>query len=203
MTSSATEHLNARPPLSVSIVLAVTGALGLLASFALTVEKFVTLTNPTAALSCDFSLLVQCGKNLASPEGSVLGFPNPLIGIAGYATVIAVSAGLLAGARYARWFWLLLNAGLLGAIAFVGWLISVSIFTLGTLCPWCMLVWAVTIPLFLTVTLHNVRSAAIPLPARARQAIGGAYFWIPFLTVLAYILIAVLAQSRLDVIGYL
>ena len=37
------------------------------------------------------------------------------------------------------------------------WLIGQSIFVLGTLCPWCMLVWLVTIPLFWVVTLRNAR----------------------------------------------
>ena len=189
-----------RRPIGLAVLVIVTGALGFIAAFALTVEKFVLLENPSAPLGCDFSPFVQCSSNLASTEGAVFGFPNPLLGIAGYAIVVVVGVGVLAGARFARWFWLVFNLGLLGAIGFVGWLIRVSVFELGTLCPWCMLVWAVTIPLFLAVTLYNVRSGSIPLPARARRVIGNAYSWLPFITLLCYILVAVIAQVQLDVL---
>ena len=70
--------------------------------------------------------------------------------------MIAVGVGLLAGARFARWFWIAFNLGIAGALAFVIWLIGQSIFVLGTLCPWCMLVWIVTIPLFWVVTFRNL-----------------------------------------------
>ncbi len=43
---------------------------------------------------------------------------------------------------------------LLGA-AFVHWLIDVSVFRLGVLCPYCMVVWAVTIPIAWYVTLAD------------------------------------------------
>src|SRR5690606_32922238 len=129
---------------------------GWYASFALTIDKFLLLENPTADLDCNFSLLVQCGANLNSWQGAVFGFPNPLIGLGGFVAPIAVGVGLLAGARFARWFWIAFNVGVLGALAFVIWLIGQSIFVLGTLCPWCMLVWSVTIPMFWAVTLRNL-----------------------------------------------
>jgi hypothetical protein len=110
---------------------------------------------------------------------------------------------VLAGARFARWFWALFNLGLLGAMAFVVYLISTSIYYLGTLCPWCMVVWSVTIPAFIAVTLFNAKTGVVPVPARVRRALGEAYAWTPFLALLCYILVAVLAQLRLDVVRYL
>lgn len=190
-------------PIGLAVFLVLAGLIGLVAAFALTIEKLNALASPGTAAGCDFSVLVQCTKNLESAQGSTFGFPNPLIGIVGFSVVIVVGMGLLAGARYARWFWLTFNVGLLAALAFVAYLIQTSIYFLGTLCPWCMVVWSVTIPAFLAVTLYNAKSGAIPLPARLRRVLSEAYSWTPFITLLCFILVAVLAQLRLDVIRYL
>jgi uncharacterized membrane protein len=71
------------------------------------------------------------------------------------------------------------------------------------LCPWCMVTWAVTIPLFLVVTLHALRSGAIPVPAPLRRAAAATYAWIPLITLLSYVVVAVLAQWQLDVLAQL
>ena len=73
---------------------------------------------------------------------------------------------ILAGARFARWFWWLFELGMTLAFVFVIWLIGQSIFVLGTLCPWCMVTWAVTIPTYYVVTLHVLRSGIVPRPGR-------------------------------------
>ncbi|WP_165064277.1 vitamin K epoxide reductase family protein [Marisediminicola senii] len=190
-------------PVALAVFLVVAGAIGFTAAFALTLEKFVLLADPQAALGCDFSLLVQCGRNLTSAQGEVFGFPNPLIGIAGFAAVIVVGMAVLAGGRFAAWFWVLFNIGLAGALAFVVWLVTQSIFVLGTLCPWCMVVWSVTIPLFLAVTLYNASAGNLRLPRGPRRVLASAYGWVPLISVACYLAIAVVAQLRLDVISYL
>src|SRR6188768_2581704 len=116
-----------RRPLALAIVLIVTGAIGWYSAFALTLDKFAVLANPEADLDCNLSVLVQCGENLSSWQGSVFGFPNPLLGLAGFVAPIAVGVALLAGATFARWFWIAFNVGIVGAFAFVGWLISQSL----------------------------------------------------------------------------
>lgn len=190
-----------RRPLALSIFLIVAGVLGWYAAFALTVDKFLLLENPQADLDCNFSILVQCGANLSSPQGAVFGFPNPLLGLGGFVAPVAVGVGLLAGARYARWFWALFNVGLAGALAFVIWLISQSIYVLGTLCPWCMLVWAVTIPLFWIVTFRNLAEGVFgDRLVRAGEALRS---WGIPVTIVSYALVAFLAQLRLDVLAYL
>ena len=190
-----------RRPLALAIVLILTGALGLWSSFELTLGKLAVLADPNTDLSCNFSVLVQCGANLDSWQGSVFGFPNPIIGLGGFAIVIAVGMALLAGARFAAWFWLLFNLGVLGAYVFVCWLQYQSIFELGTLCPWCMTTWLATIPLFWTLTLWNARAGHF---GRALRPAGRAlYSWVPLITLLNYVAIAAVAQVRLDVLAFL
>lgn len=189
-----------RRPWLLAVFLIVAGGLGWWASFSLTLDKFAVLADPNADLDCNFSLLVQCGLNLDSWQGRVFGFPNPVIGLGGFAAPIAVGVSLLAGARFARWYWIVFNAGIAGALAFVIWLISQSIYSLGTLCPWCMLVWSVTIPLFWVVTLRNAREGVFgPGLRKAGEVLAP---WIVPITVACYLVIAVLAQLQLDVVRY-
>jgi uncharacterized membrane protein len=190
-------------PVVLAIFLIVAGVVGWIAAFALTVEKFVLLTDPTEALGCDFSVLVQCRANLESWQGSLFGFPNPVIGLAAWIAPIVVGVALLAGARFARWFWVLFNLGVVGALGFVVWLISQSVFVLGTLCPWCMVTWSATIPLFWAVTLFNLREGNIPVAARVRRLGAALYGWVPAITLASYLVVAVIAQLRLDVLGSL
>ena len=198
MNDTSTET---RRPWMLAVFLIVTGALGWWAAFSLTLDKFAVLANPDADLGCNVSLLVQCGKNLSSWQGEVFGFPNPLIGLGGFVAPIAVGVALLAGARFANWFWIAFNIGIAGALAFVAWLIGQSIFVLGTLCPWCMLVWLVTIPLFWVVTLRNASEGVFG--SRLTGAGNALTPWVVPLTVACYLTIAILAQIRLDVVNNL
>ncbi|PVW02016.1 hypothetical protein DEA06_16115 [Microbacterium sp. Gd 4-13] len=184
-----------------AIFLLVTGILGLTASLALSVEKIERLLNPQTALGCDLSVLVQCSANLDSAQGAVLGFPNPFLGLVGYAAVATTGVALLATAHLARWFWVGFTLGVTFAMAFVVWLITQSVFILGTLCPWCLLVWSVTIPLFIFTTGRSLRAGVFGAgPARLGAAL---WPWLTLITLLAYVAVAVVAQLRLDVIGSL
>lgn len=185
-----------RRPLALAIVLIVTGAIGWYSAFALTLDKFAVLINPEADLDCNLSVLVQCGENLSSWQGSVFGFPNPLLGLAGFVAPIAVGVALLAGATFARWFWIAFNLGVAGALGFCIWLMSQSIFALGTLCPWCMIVWTVTILMFWTLTLSNAKAGVF---GSRVQPLGERLFgWTPVITLASYLVVAIVAQVRLD-----
>lgn len=185
-------------PTALAIWMIIAGAVGWWAAFQLTVERFQLLSDPDSALGCDYSILVQCRANLESAQGAIFGFPNPLMGIAGWIAPIVIGVAILSGARFARWFWLLVNLGMLGAFALVCWLIGQSIFVLGTLCPWCMVTWIVTIPTFYAVTLHNLRIGALPAPARVRRAAKGLMSWVPLMAIISYAVVVLLAQLRLD-----
>jgi uncharacterized membrane protein len=181
----------------------VAGVVGWVAAFALTVEKFALLQSPDAVLSCDVSVLVQCSANLESAQGSLFGFPNPILGLTGWVAPIVVGAAVLAGARFDRWFWVLFQLGVTAAFAFVVWLITQSIFVLGTLCPWCMVTWAVTIPLFWVVTLRNVGDGTLPTSAGIRRLARVLSGWVVLITLGCYLLIAIFAQLLLDVLASL
>ncbi len=98
-------------PTALAVWLIIAGAIGWWAAFSLTMERLHLLADPDAILGCDISPLVQCGKNLESWQGSVFGFPNPILGLTGWMAPIVVGVAILAGARFARWFWWLFELG--------------------------------------------------------------------------------------------
>ena len=61
---------------------------------------------------------------------------------------------------FGRLVWGGLQVGVLFGIGFVTWLQFQSIYRLDLLCPYCMVVWAVMIPLFVYVTACNLRGIA-------------------------------------------
>lgn len=188
-------------PVGFSIFLVLIGLVGLTAAFALTLEKIHKLTNPDEAASCDYSVIVQCGKNLASWQGSLLGFPNPLIGLMAWSVVITIGVSVFAGARYPNWLWRGLNIGALGALVFVIWLFSQSVFILGTLCPWCMVTWISAIPLFWVVTFWNMKNGVW-----GKKAIDPGKVllnWVVIVILVSFLIEAVIAQIVLDWVGNL
>ena len=53
-------------PVALAVWLIIAGVIGWWAAFQLTLERLQLLADPDAALSCDFSILVQCRANLES-----------------------------------------------------------------------------------------------------------------------------------------
>ncbi|MFB2583612.1 vitamin K epoxide reductase family protein [Herbiconiux liukaitaii] len=189
-----------RRPLGLALLLIVGGIAGWYAAFDLTLEKIQTLINPDYVPTCNISPLVTCGPNMASEQGSVFGFPNPVIGVAAFVVPILIGFAILAGARFAKWFWVLFNLGLAGGMVFVCWLIGQSIFVLGTLCPYCMVVWAAMIPMFLYVTAFNLKQGHFGNGRGSREIAALLYPFVWVLVLLGYLAIVVMAQLRLDAI---
>lgn len=138
------------------------GALALYAATVLTVDKITLLQDKidgkTTQLSCNLNAFVSCSAVMDSDEAHVFGFANSIIGIAAFAVVLTLGILLLARVELPEFVWIGLQAGVLFGIGFVTWLQSQSIYDIGKLCPWCMVVWAVMIPLFVLVTARNLRA---------------------------------------------
>ncbi|MDE0776535.1 MAG: vitamin K epoxide reductase family protein, partial [Nocardioides sp.] len=124
------------------------GAAGFAAAFVLVVEKIALIADPDYVPSCSLNPVLSCGSIMETDQAELFGFPNPLIGVAAFAILMTTGAALLAGASLARWYWIALQVGAVLGLAFVGWLISQSLYVIGALCPYCMVVWAVVIPVF-------------------------------------------------------
>ncbi len=175
--------------------------LGLLAAFSLTMERFHSLAAPEAGASCDFSIVIQCSANLTSWQGSIFGFPNPLLGLMAWPFVLLTGVLVLANVKLPKFYWYTFLGGVTAGFGFVLWLMAQSIYVLGTLCPWCMVTWVAMVPTFFATVMHMGQlgffgEKAQPLLSRMRS-------YVALLALLFFIVAAGLAQLRLDWISHL
>lgn len=147
----------------------IAGVVGLIASVTLTVENFHALLNTSYVPSCDLNPILSCGSVMTTPQAAVFGFPNPVIGIVAFTAVVLT--GVLAVAKVAlpRWYWTTMAVATLLGVVFVHWLIFQSLYRIGELCPYCMVVWSITIPLLVVV----MSIAFAPASAERRSAAAG------------------------------
>lgn len=186
---------------SFAIFSIIAGVVGWFASFQLLTEFIKTLQNPEYVPNCSVSVLVTCGPNMASWQGSLFGFSNTILGVTMFVAPIVVGVALLAGARFAPWFWWIYQAGLLFGFGLILWLSYQSVFSLHTLCPWCMVVWTAMIPLWWVGALRPQATGAVPLPPTGQKFYATLYSWSWVLIVFTFLLIAVVAQVQLDWLG--
>jgi uncharacterized membrane protein len=150
-------------------VLLIGGIIGYICAFIIMFDKVRLLNNPHYIPSCNLNPIISCGSVMQSKQANAFGFPNPFIGLGAFPVVAVIGGAMLAGAKFKRWFWLGLNAGLLFALGFVHWLFFESVYRIHALCPWCMVVWAVSITGFWYVTLYNIDQRNIKLPKGTPQ----------------------------------
>lgn len=192
------DSVRPRRPVGFAILTIVLGAIGWFAAFELLTEYMKTLSNPDYAPNCNISILVTCGPNMDSWQGSLLGFSNTIIGVSAFIAPIAVGVALLAGARFDRWFWIAYRVGLALGFVFILWLAYQSVFSLGTLCPWCMVVWSVMTPLFWFSVFRPEGVGDVRVGDTAARRFGELHSWAWVFVVVTFIVIAAVAQFRLD-----
>ncbi|WP_329339069.1 vitamin K epoxide reductase family protein [Streptomyces sp. NBC_00663] len=161
-----------------AVLLVLTGAAGLLASWVITLDKFKLLEDPDFTPGCSLNPVVSCGSVMQSDQASAFGFPNPMLGLVAYAVVICVGVSLWAGARFPGWYWLGFLAGCLFGIGFVSWLQFQSLYRINALCLWCCLAWAATILLFWYVVAFVVQHRFLPAPGWLRAFLDE-FTWVP------------------------
>lgn len=176
------------------IVTIILGVIGWFGSFELATEYIHVLKNPDYVPNCNFSPVFTCSSNMASWQGSVFGFSNTIIGLAAFVAPIILGIAMLGASRFRPWFWWCYLLGLFGGICFVFWLSWQSVFMLGTLCPWCMVVWTITIPLFWYSLTTLTSRGFVPLPDRARAFFASLHNWCWVLIIFSYLFIATEAQ---------
>ncbi len=189
-----------RPGGGTAAIWIVTSLIAWAVSFMLYREYIGQLTDVEPTFSCDISPLVTCGPNLLSPAGNLLGFSNSILGMLAFLAPVFAAVGALASPGGMRaWYWRVFAVGVLGGYLLVHVFAYRSIFEFMSLCPWCMVAWLMMIPLFWSVTGWTLRAGVWgTAPRRVGEVIGT---WLLPITLVDYLVIAVVAQLRLDVIG--
>lgn len=142
----------------------VAGVVGGFASTQLVIEKihyFQALAEgKKATTGCDINAFVSCGAVINTDQASLFGFPNPVIGMIMFPALVVFGVLMVAGIALPRWMWAGLQVGVVLAAIFITWLQTQSIYEINALCPWCMVVWTMVIPLTVLITAQNLRTFA-------------------------------------------
>ncbi|WP_420792141.1 vitamin K epoxide reductase family protein [Arthrobacter agilis] len=184
-TDAAAPAITRRVPFGIMLV--VTGITGWIAAGILILEKLQLLKDPAHVISCDINPWVSCGRVMETWQSEVFGFPNPFIGLVGFTIIITTGMALLAGARFDRWYWVGLQAGVALGAVFAIWLWSQALFDIYILCLYCMIVWAAMIPLVILTTVRNLVHGVIPAPRALTRVLGE---WVGPIIVVAYLAVA-------------
>jgi uncharacterized membrane protein len=177
-------------------IFVIAGAIGWFASVALLVERVQSLQDPTKNPSCDISPFVSCGALFDRWQASLFGFPNALLGVAGFVVPIVIGVGIFAGAHFKNWFWRSAVIGIGIAWIFITWLFTQSIYNIGVVCPYCLVVWAATIPMWWTVLIVTIIQGCWGLKIRKIVSSWGISY-LPVIVILNYGVIAILIVQEL------
>jgi uncharacterized membrane protein len=148
--------------------------LSLIASFVLSKEAVTLAADPNASLSCNINAVISCGTVGSAWQSHLFGFPNAFLGLIAEPVVITVAAASLAGVRFPRGFMYAAQIIYTLGLIFAYWLFYQSMFHIGALCPWCLLVTVSTTLVFSTLTHVNIRDNNLYLPPRIQSALSSA-----------------------------
>lgn len=195
---AAEGHLSADPvpPRRLGLLLSVGGAIGFVAAFTLTVERFKLAADPAYRPSCDVNPFISCGSVMSQPQAALFGFPNPLLGIAAFAIATTLGVLLLSGVALPRWVRAGWQVGITLGFVFIAWLITQSLYEIRALCPYCMVVWAVVVPMFWVTTADSLDRGVVPVPSGLRRAAATLVEYRLVAVVLTYLaVVVVVAQA--------
>lgn len=142
--------------------IAIFALIGLIASFILTIDKFIILENPNTKLGCEINTVVSCTSVMNAPQSNILGFPNSLVGILGYSVVLTIAATSIFQVIKNKNYWRLFVVGNFMSFAFSVWLLSQSMYYIKSLCPYCILSFTAASLIFFASVLFSVRHNHFP-----------------------------------------
>lgn len=146
------------------------GGIGsLFAAFMLSKDAVELAANPDAVLSCSVNLVLNCATVARDASAHMFGFPNSFIGLMAEPVVITVAIAGLAGIRFPRKFMFVAQIFYTLGLAFALWLLGISTFQIGALCPWCLLVTVTTLFVWFAITRYNIRENNLYLPKNAAK----------------------------------
>ena len=179
----------------------VSGFIGLVTSFVLSIEAWQLAADSSTRFGCDVSAVLSCSTVAQTWQARILGFPNAFLGIFFEAVVLAISVGIAAGVRFPRWYMACTNLLYTVALFFAFWLFSQSYFIIQVLCPWCLLITLTTTLVFGGITRINIRDGVIPAPESVRRIVAQGLDWALWGLIVFGVLAMVVAKYGLKLLG--
>lgn len=149
--------------------MALSGVIGLIASFVLSVDALELAAQPDQTFVCDINAVVSCGAVARSSQASLFGFPNAFLGLISEPVVITIGVAGLGGTVFPRWFLVAAQVVYTLGLVFAYWLFVQSLTQIGAVCPWCLLITLSTSAVWISLTHHNLMENSFGLPERAHQ----------------------------------
>jgi uncharacterized membrane protein len=181
------------------IFTAVFSTIMLIASFMLVRDAYLLASTGTQP-SCDVNPFFSCGNVFETWQAKVLfETPNPVFGLIGYTVILTVSVMMIQGITLKQWFWRVFAVGMFAAWGFLMWLFYQSVFMIGFLCLYCIIVWAAHTILLFPLTLWLMKEGVLYSKDNVKS-IGGTllpYSWLPIVAVFTVILVSIRIQFPL------
>lgn len=156
----------ARENRGIFISMLVGAIFSLIAAFVLATEAVELAGNPFARLSCSINAVVNCATVAVHPSASLFGFPNSFLGLLAEPVVITVAIAGIGGVKFPRMFMFTAQICYTLGFFFAYYLLYVSTFDIGALCPWCLLVTLSTTFVFFSMTRYNIGEGNLYLSDR-------------------------------------
>ena len=176
-----------------AFIMLIGSALGLLASFMLSIEALILAKNSHAVLSCDLNSVLSCSTVANHWSATILGFPNSFIGVMTLPVMVTIAVALLAGAKFPRWFMQAAQAGAVVGMVFAAWMFYMSYIEIGALCPWCLTLDAGMTLIFFGLTRYNILRKNISWRG-AQKFVSGGYDALIAVSVIVLVVVAIIAK---------
>jgi len=129
-------------------ILTIGSFIGLIASFWQAAERVHMLKYPTAILNCNLSPVVDCSGVLGNKWAALFGFPNAFLGIVMFTILFTAGLLLMSGGEFTKKFHKFILAVSVILILFSVWFFGISLYVIGKVCIFCLVIWAASIPIF-------------------------------------------------------
>lgn len=150
-------------------ILIAAGVIGMLASSVLTYDKIQVLTDSSYDPPCNINPVLSCGSVMATEQASLFGMPNTIFGLVAFSMLFTFGCLLAGGAKVNRFIWIGAQLAATAGVVFMHYLFFQGVYRINAICPWCFVVWMVTIPTFWYITLYNLRMGHIRLSGRLHR----------------------------------
>ena len=184
-----------------SLEMIISGLIGLVTSFVLSIEAWQLAADSSTRFGCDISSVLSCSTVAQTWQARILGFPNAFLGIFFEAVVLAISVAIFSGVKFPRWYMLGTNLLYTVALFFAFWLFGQSYFIIQVLCPWCLLITLTTTLVFGGITRINIRDGVIQAPEGLRRAVAQGLDWALWGLIVFGVLAMVVAKYGLKLFG--
>jgi len=111
---------------------------GLIDSAAIHLKEIASLTDSTAFNSCKLNSTLDCSTVAKSEYSHIFGVPISLLGALFYDAIAVFGSTLVFGFKPQRWQFWTATAIILSSLLYSFWLLFISYFGIGALCPYCL-----------------------------------------------------------------